>query len=70
MLKKLVIAVSLVAVAGPAQAATYVVLPDPGSMSPPTVIVDANGSKGPIFVCASFSDVAAGTCRLHKSRRY
>lgn len=67
MLKKLVILAAATAFAATAQAATYVVLPSPGSMAPATIIVDENGpQQGQIFVCSSLSEISAGTCRLHR----
>lgn len=65
MLKKLVITAAVAALAGSAQAATYVVLPSPGSMAPATIIVDENTANH-VFVCSSVTDITAGTCRLHR----
>lgn len=66
MLKRVVIA-SLLAVApvSAAQAQTIVLLPEAGSMSPPTVIVDPRASKhDPVLVCVSMAQLSAGSCRL------
>ena len=54
----------LLSVAAPAYArTTYVVLPAPGSMQPPTVLVDKNGKQGQVFVCHSLNEIWAGTCK-------
>jgi hypothetical protein len=70
MLKKLVTAATIAGLAGSAHAATYVVLPSPGSMAPATVIIDEHSPfRGHVFVCSSLSEVIAGTCRLHRKTR-
>jgi len=69
MLKKLVTVTAIAAIAGSAQASTYVVLPTPGSMAPAMVIVDETGPQGQLFVCASLTEIGAGTCRLHRKGR-
>ena len=51
------------AMAAPAQAATYVVLPAPGSMQPPTVLVDRSDKRSQVFVCHSMNEIWAGTCK-------
>lgn len=55
------------AIATPIHAATYVVLPSPGSIVPATIVID-DDSRNPdrLFVCSSFTDIAAGTCHLHR----
>lgn len=68
MLKKLMALAAMAALTGPAEAATYVVLPSAGSMAPPTVIVDGGAPRNLVFVCSSLTEIAAGTCRLHRSR--
>lgn len=68
MLKKLVMVAGAIGLSVPAAAATYVVMPAPGSMSPAQVIV-GKGPRGHVFVCDSYADVAAGTCRLHSRGR-
>lgn len=65
MVKRLMALAALTA-AGTASAATYIVLPSPGSMTPATIIIDGNGHAGAVFVCSSASDIPAGTCRLRK----
>jgi hypothetical protein len=51
--------------AGAAQAQTIVLLPEPGSMSGPTIIVDPRASqRDPVLVCASLAQVTAGGCVL------
>lgn len=51
-------------IAAPAYAATtYVVLPAPGSMQPPKVLVDKNDKRGQVFVCHSLNEIWAGTCK-------
>jgi hypothetical protein len=70
MLKTLVAVAAIATFAGSAHAATYVVLPNPGSMAPATVIVDEHSPfRGHVFVCSSLSEVVAGTCRLHRKTR-
>ncbi len=50
---------------GAAQAQTIVLLPEPGSMSPPTVIVDPRASKNdPVLVCTSLAQISSGGCVL------
>ncbi len=66
MLKHFVAALLLTAVpAGSASAATIVLLPEPGSMSPPTILVDPRAKQSdPVLVCTSFAQVSAGGCVL------
>jgi hypothetical protein len=66
MLKRLlVVCVAAAIPVGTAQAATIVLLPEPGSMSPPTIIVDPDASKDdPVLVCGSMAQLSAGTCVL------
>jgi hypothetical protein len=64
---KPVLALSLLAAvpAGAAHAATIVLLPEPGSMSPPTIIVDPRAKRhDPVLVCTSLAQVGAGGCVL------
>ncbi|HEX8443291.1 MAG TPA: hypothetical protein VF631_06565 [Allosphingosinicella sp.] len=66
MLKRVLIA-SLLAMAplSAAQAQTIVLIPEAGSMSPPTVIVDPRASKNdPVLVCVSMAQLSAGGCTL------
>ncbi len=66
MLKHAVTA-SLLALAplSAAQAQTIVLLPEAGSMSPPTVIVDPRAAKNdPVLVCVSMAQLSAGGCTL------
>jgi hypothetical protein len=70
MLKTLVAVAAIAAFAGSAHGATYVVLPNPGSMAPATVIVDEHSPfRGRVFVCSSLSEVVSGTCRLHRKTK-
>lgn len=66
MLKKVIAAASLGAgLASGAGAQTIVLLPEPGSMGPATVIVDPKAAPGaPVLVCASLSQVSTGGCQL------
>jgi hypothetical protein len=66
MLKRLLAALFLAAApAGAAQAATIVLLPEPGSMSAPTVIVDPRAKHGDaVMVCTSLAQVTTGGCVL------
>jgi hypothetical protein len=66
MLKRILIASLLAGVPlGAAQAQTIVFLPEAGSMSPPTVIVDPRASKrDPVLVCVSMAQLSAGGCTL------
>ncbi len=66
MLKRILIALLMAAApAGAAQAATIVLLPEAGSMSPPTIIVDPRASqRDPVLVCTSLAQVTAGSCVL------
>jgi hypothetical protein len=66
MRKRLMAALFLaIAPAGAAQAATIVLLPEPGSMSPPTVIVDPRArSSDRVLVCSSLAQISAGGCVL------
>lgn len=67
MLKRLVTLSAIAGCAGSAPAATYVILPEPGSMTPATFIVDKScPHDNQIFVCASLNDAAQGRCRLHQ----
>jgi hypothetical protein len=66
MLKKLVTLAVIVAFTGSAQAATYVVLPSPGSMAPATIIIDEAGPQNHIFICSSLTEITTGACRLHR----
>ena len=61
---------ALLAMAAPAtaHASTYVVMPAPGSMQPPTVLVDHKDGRNQIFICHSLNEVWAGTCKP-KTRR-
>jgi hypothetical protein len=66
MLKKLIAtsALALGLTAG-AQAQTIVLLPEPGSLEPATVIVDPKASaRAPVLVCASLSQLTTGGCAL------
>jgi hypothetical protein len=64
MLKKTIAAVLLgFAACSGAQAQTVVLLPEPGSMEPATIIVDPKASRGaPVLVCSSLSQLTTGGC--------
>jgi hypothetical protein len=48
-----------------AQAATVLLLPDPGSMQPATIIVDPKSAdRDTVLVCSSISQVSTGGCSL------
>ncbi len=66
MLKRLMAAFFLAAApAGAVQAATVVLLPEPGSMSLPTILVDPRAKHGdPVLVCSSLAQVTSGGCVL------
>jgi hypothetical protein len=50
---------------GAASAATIVLLPEPGSMSPARIIVDPRAAVGdPVLVCGSMAHLTAGACTL------
>ena len=67
MLKRFAAIVSIALLASQASAQTFVILPDPGSFSPPTVIyVPNSGDKDRVFVCSSMSEGVAVGCRLRK----
>jgi hypothetical protein len=71
MLKR-VVAASLLAMApvGAANAATIVLLPEHGSMSPPTIIIDPRASeRDPVLVCTSMAQLSAGGCVLQNWSR-
>ena len=70
MLKKLFVAVPLLVLASQAQAATFVILPDPGTFGSATIIYNpADPDRDRVFVCASASHALAGDCKLVKSGR-
>lgn len=66
MLKHLLTAALIAgALTGGAQAATVILLPEPGSMGPATIIVDPKSSKrDPVLVCSSMSQLSSGGCSL------
>lgn len=66
MLKK-AIATTLFAtcLAAGAHAQTVVLLPEPGSMEPATIIVDPRASNSDkVLVCSSLSQISTGGCLL------
>ena len=70
MLKKLIVAIPLLAMASQAGAATFVILPEPGTFGSPTIIYNpADPDRARVFVCASASHALAGDCKLVKSGR-
>lgn len=53
------------ALTGGAQAATVILLPEPGSMGPATIIVDPKSSdRSTVLVCSSMSQLSSGGCSL------
>ena len=63
MLKTLICAGALIVLAPAAQAQTVVLLPEAGSMEPPTVIV-GKSQRDVVLVCASLSQLSTGGCLL------
>jgi hypothetical protein len=64
---KAILATTILAAAplGAAGAATIVLLPEPGSMSAPTIIVDPRAARNdPVLVCGSMAQLTAGACTL------
>lgn len=70
MAKRLAALALIALTATPAAAATYVILPSPGSMEPATILVTAKQKAfaGPVFVCHSVEQIGAGTCRPQQQR--
>jgi len=66
MLKRLVAIVPVALLASQASATTFVILPEPGSFSAPTVIHVPSADRGRVFVCSSMSEGVAVGCRLRK----
>ncbi len=68
MRKRLMAALlTIAAPAGAAHAQTIVLLPEPGSMSPPTILVDPRAKQSdPVLVCSSLAQVTAGGCVLQR----
>ena len=66
MLKHLLAAASLAtALTGGAQAATIILLPEPGSMGPATILLDPRSNdRETVLVCASISQVSTGGCSV------
>jgi len=66
MLKHLLSAALLAtALTGGAHAATVILLPEPGSMQPATIIVDEKSAdRDTVLVCASISHVTTGACQV------
>jgi hypothetical protein len=66
MLKHLLTAALLAgALTGGAHAATVILLPEPGSMGPATIIFDPkSGDRDTVLVCASMSQLSSGGCSL------
>ncbi|MDB5672348.1 MAG: hypothetical protein JWO25_3307 [Alphaproteobacteria bacterium] len=50
----------------PVCAATFVLLPSPGSMSPPRIVSDSSGSDD-VYVCSAPSDLHGRRCSLQRS---
>ena len=66
MLKHMLAAASLAtALTGGAHAATIILLPEPGSMGPATILLDPRSSdRDTVLVCASMSQVSTGGCSV------
>jgi hypothetical protein len=66
MLKHLLRAVLLAtALTGGAHATTIILLPEPGSMGPATIIMDPKSSdRHTVLVCSSISQMSSGGCAL------
>ena len=53
------------ALTGGAQAATVILLPEPGSMQPATVLVDPKSADSDtVLVCSSISQISTGGCSV------
>lgn len=67
MMKRIIAIASVALLASQAGATTFVILPEPGSFSPPTVIYVPNTpEKDRVFVCSSMNDGVAVGCKLRK----
>ncbi len=66
MLKHLLSAALLAtALTGGAHAATVILLPEPGSMQPATVLVDPrSAASDTVLVCSSMSQISTGGCSV------
>ena len=66
MLKHLLAAALLAtALTGGAHATTIILLPEPGSMGPATIIVDPKSSnRDAVMVCSSMSQMSTGGCSM------
>lgn len=66
MLKHLLTAALLAtALTGGAKAATVILLPEPGSMQPATIIVDhKSADRDTVLVCSSMSQMSTGGCSV------
>ena len=66
MLKHLLTAALLAtALTGGAQAATVILLPEPGSMQPATILVDPKSAdRDTVLVCSSMSQMSTGGCSV------
>ena len=62
-------AIATAGLSAPAYSETIVLLPEPGTMAPPTVFVTGNLNSSAVFVCASASAMAAGKCTLKHAKR-
>jgi hypothetical protein len=69
MLKQVLGAVLLAATpVASANCQTIVLLPEAGSMSPPTIIVDPRAPKNaPVLVCGSIAHLSSGACVMQPS---
>jgi hypothetical protein len=64
MLKKMIAtAILATGMAAGAKAQTIVLLPEPGSLEPATIIVDPKaGNRDRVLVCSSLSQITTGGC--------
>ena len=69
MLKKLFVTAFLASAGAAASGATYVILPEPGTMGSPTVIVDpSDRNNDDVFVCSSDGMGAATACKRMRKK--
>lgn len=66
MLKKMIaVSVLVTGLSTGAGAQTIVLLPEPGSLEPATIIVDPKAAhRDPVLVCSSLSQISTGGCLL------
>lgn len=60
---KIIAALFAIGLSQEAAAQTIVLLPEPGSLGPATIIVDPKAAHGaPVLVCSSLSQISTGGC--------